>query len=190
MAAASISGNQDGHGAARRGNNESGGGPRRDGAGGRAMRLMLAAMRWAVAAVGLLALVIGAFDAPMRGEPPLGSAFSRTETVVRQVAVEPAGVFNGRPRYEPVVEVTWPPGSEATIRLRGVVREAPPASRAQAESLLAAYQPGATLTVRVADGLPWVNRTDWFALLWTVGAVVLGGLLLVVGLQLARAPRE
>ena len=57
-------------------------------------------------------------------------------------------------------------------------------------SMLAAYAPGTRLPVRVADGLPWVDATDWFALLWTVGAVVLGGLLLMVGLQMVRAPRE
>jgi hypothetical protein len=154
------------------------------------MRLIGSAFRWVVPLVGLLALIMGAFDAPMRGEPPLGSMFSRAETAVRSTGVEPGGFVDGRPRFDPVVNVSWPPGSEATTRLRGVAQGTQPSSRDQAESLLAPYQPGALLSVRVADGLPWVDRTDWFALLWTVGAVLLGGLLLVVGLQLATAPRE
>jgi hypothetical protein len=154
------------------------------------MRLILVPLRWAVLLVGLLALAIGALDAPSRGEPPLGSVFSREETLVRRAVVEPAGVAARGARYEPVVEVVWPPGSEATARLRGLSREGFAGSRAQAEAMLAAYAPGTRLPVRVADGLPWVDATDWFALLWTVGAVVLGGLLLMVGLQMVRAPRE
>ncbi|WP_137178124.1 hypothetical protein [Roseomonas sp. AR75] len=154
------------------------------------MRLIGLAIRWAVPLVGLLALILGAFDAPMRGEPPLGSVFSRAETVVRATGVEPAGVVDGRQRFDAVVDVSWPPGSEATARLRGVVRQDPATSPEQAESLLAPYSPGARVAVRVADGLPWVDRTDWFALLWTVGAVLLGGLLLVVGLQLATANKD
>jgi hypothetical protein len=154
------------------------------------MRMTLAPLRWVVPLVGLVAIVIGALDAPMRGEPPLGSVFSREETVVRRTMVEPAGFADGHPLYEAMVEVVWPPGSEATARLRGLAREAFAGSQAHAEALLLAYAPGSRLSVRVADGLPWVDRTDWFALLWTVGAVLLGGLLLVVGLQLARAPRD
>jgi hypothetical protein len=151
------------------------------------LRLILTLLRLLLPAVGVLGVALGLVDAPRRGDPPLGSIVSRAETVVRESGVEPAARVA---RYEPAVEIAWPPGADATARLRGIEPTGYRGSRSEAEAVAAAFPPGTRVRVRVADGLPWADRTDWFALLFTLGTVLLGGLLTIVGLALNRAMKD
>lgn len=151
------------------------------------MRLILTILRLLLPATGVLGVALGLIDAPRRGEPPLGSIVARADTVVRESSIEPAGRVA---RYDPAIEVAWPPGADATARLRGLEPNGYRGSRSEAEAIAAAFPAGMRVRVRVADGLPWADRTDWFALLFTVGTVLLGGLLAIIGLALNRAMKD
>jgi hypothetical protein len=150
------------------------------------LRLILTILRLLLPATGVLGVALGLIDAPRRGDPPLGSIVLRAETVVRESGIEPG---SRAARYEPAVEIAWPPGTDATARLRGLEPAGYRGSRSEAEAIAAGFPAGARVRVRVADGLPWADRTDWFALLFTLGAVLLGGLLAIIGLALNRAMR-
>ena len=144
--------------------------------------------RWLFPAVGLAFVAIGLLGAPGRGEPPLGSLWGgRVETVVTA-----ARILENDPRFtwpRTEIAVAWPPGGAGEAPVGGLYLSARPGHRAALEAEIAKYPPGTPVTVRVAHGQPWADRTDGFALGWTIGAVLLGGLVAAVGIVLNRALR-
>ncbi len=144
--------------------------------------------RWVFPAVGLAFVALGLGGAPGRGEPPLASLWGgRVETVVTEARiVEDLSRFTW-PRSE--VLVAWPPGSAGQAPVGGLYVSARPNQRAALAAEIARFPPGMPLTVRVAQGQPWADRTDLFALGWTLGAVFLGGLVAAVGIALNRMLR-
>jgi hypothetical protein len=144
--------------------------------------------RWVFPAVGLAFVALGLAGAPARGEPPLASLWGgRVETVVTAARIVEDPARFTWPRSE--VLVAWPPGSASQAPVGGLYVSARPNQRAPLEAEIARFPPGMPLTVRVAQGGPWADRTDLFALAWTVGAVFLGGLVAAVGIVLNRALR-
>lgn len=142
--------------------------------------------RWLFPMAGLGFLAVGLLGAPGRGDPPLASLWGgRAETVVTSGAIIRAG--GTWPRTE--IRVAWPPGSatEAAVGALGV--GARPNRLDLLEAELARFPPGTPIRVRIARGLPHADRTDVFALAWTIGAVLLGGLVAAVGIVLNRALR-
>ena len=144
--------------------------------------------RWLVPAVGLAFVAIGLAGAPGRGEPPLASLWGgRAETVVTS-----ARILDNDPRFtwpRTEVRVAWPPGSTGEAPVGGLYLSARPNHLAVLDAELARFPAGRPITVRVAYGQPWADRTDGFALAWTIGAVLLGGLVAAIGIFLNRALR-
>lgn len=145
-------------------------------------------LRWIFPAVGLFFVAIGLIGAPGRGSPPLASLWGgRVDTVVvaaRIVANDPQQAW---PHTE--IRVAWPPGSRTEAVVGALSVRARGRHRAVLDEEIAGFLPGTPITVRVADGRPYADVTDVFALVWTIGAVVLGSLVAAVGLLLNRALR-
>jgi len=90
----------------------------------------------------------------------------------------------GQRRVEIHIELAWPPGGEGRALLGAADRLPLPA-----EDVIAAYPPGTTLRVRVAQGQPWADVTDTAALGWTIFVALLGAALTALGALLHRALR-
>lgn len=91
------------------------------------------------------------------------------------------------PRTE--IRVAWPPGGSGEAPVGGLYLSARPNHLVVLEAELARFPPGRRIVVRMAGGQPWADRTDGFALAWTIGAVLLGGLVAAIGIVLNRALR-
>lgn len=149
-------------------------------------RFVTFVFRYVFLVVGYGFVLIGIIGAPGRGEPPLASLLHSTEARVVTSEVVEESRSGGRIRHWPRIEVAWP---DATSGLAAEVRALGPSSRPEAEAVVAENRPGTMMRVRVAEGRPWADRTDRFALVWTIGAVLLGGLVGTVGLVINRALR-
>lgn len=144
--------------------------------------------RWLFPAIGLAFVAAGLLGAPGRGEPPLASLWGgRAGTVVTSARIIENDPRHTLPRTE--VRVTWPPGSATEAPVGGLYLSARPRGRAALEAEVARFPAGTPITVRIAEGRPWADRTDVFALIWTLGAVLLGGIVAAIGLVLNRALR-
>lgn len=144
--------------------------------------------RWVLPGFGLGMVAMALLGAPGRGEPPLASLWGgRVETVVTAARIVEDPARFTLPRTE--ITVAWPPGTAGEAPVGGLYVSARPNRRAALETVIARFPPGMPLTVRVAHGRPWADRTDLFALAWTLGAVFLGGLVAAVGIVLNRALR-
>jgi hypothetical protein len=144
--------------------------------------------RWVFPAVGLLFLTIGLIGAPGRGSPPLASLWGgRAEAVVTAARIVEDDPLQNWPYTQ--VSVAWPPGSSRTAVVGALTERARPSQRAVLEPVVARFPAGTRITVRVAGGRPYADVTDVFALLWTIGAVLLGGLVAAIGVVLNRALR-
>jgi hypothetical protein len=144
--------------------------------------------RWVFPAIGLLFLAIGLAGAPGRGSPPLASLWGgRAETVVTAARIVDDDPLQRWPYTE--ISVAWPPGSPQTAMVGALSVRARPAQRDVLEREIARLAPGTPIIVRVAGGRPFADVTDVFALLWTAGAVLLGGLVAAIGIVLNRALR-
>lgn len=142
--------------------------------------------RWIFPMVGLCFLAVGVLGAPGRGDPPLASLWGeRAETVVTSGRIVTAG--GTWPRTE--IRVAWPPGSATEAPVGSLGLHARPNRLDLLEAELARFRPGTPIRVRIARGLPHADRTDAFALAWTIGAVLLGGLVAAVGVVLNRVLR-
>ena len=142
--------------------------------------------RWVFALVGLVFLAIALLGAPERGNPPLASLWGgRADTLVTAaLIIEPERSW---PHTE--IRVAWPPGSGTEMPVGGLSIRARPSQRAGLDAEVARFPAGSPITVRVAGGLPYADRTDLAALIWTLGAVFLGGLVAAVGIFINRALR-
>lgn len=138
--------------------------------------------RWVFIVAGGFFVVVGLLGAPTRGNPPLASLMKRVDTTVADSDVVITGYVGGRPRWSPRIRVRWPPdGSDIAVvgaMNVGVDR----GNRAVSQDLVDRWPAGSRIRVRVAEGLPWSDTIDWFALFWTIGAVVLGAIVFLVGL--------
>jgi hypothetical protein len=144
--------------------------------------------RWVFPLVGLAFLAVGLWGAPDRGNPPLASLWGgRAETVVSAATIIETDGHHTWPRTE--IRVVWPPGGVTDMPVGGLSVRRRPSQRSQLEAALARHPPGSPITVRIAGGLPYDDRTDWFALIWTLGAVFLGGLVAAVGIVANRVLR-
>lgn len=142
--------------------------------------------RWLFPAMGLGLLTIGLWGAPERGDPPLASLLgARVETVVTTALV----VTPERNWPHTEIRVVWPPGSGTDLPVGGLSVRARPADRARLQVVVAQYPAGSPVTVRVAGGRPYADRTDFFALLWTLAAVFIGGLVASIGIFINRMLR-
>lgn len=149
-------------------------------------RFVVFVFRYVFLIVGYGFVLIGIVGAPGRGEPPLASLLQRTEARVVGADVVEGRRAGGRPWSRPRIEVAWPDPASGLV---AEVQAMPEGSRAEAEAVVAQNRPGTMMRVRVAEGRPWADRTDVFALVWTIGAVLLGGLVGTVGLVINRALR-
>lgn len=147
-----------------------------------------AVFRWVLPGFGLAMVAMALLGAPGRGAPPLASLWNaRVETTVARAEIlEADGAFL-YPRTG--VFVAWPPGSGGTAMVGAMSIGQPMTHRRILEMEVERFPPGAPITVRVADGRPWADATDGFALAWTIGMALLGALLAVVGVVLNRALR-
>ena len=146
------------------------------------------AFRWLFPAVGLAFVTIGLVGAPGRGDPPLATLWGgRTETVVTAARIIEGDPRSTWPRTE--IRVAWPPGGMDESPVGGLSVSARPQWRARLDAEIARHPIGARITVRIAHQRPWADRTDIFALAWTVGAVVLGGLVAAAGMLANRVLR-
>ncbi len=144
--------------------------------------------RWVFPLVGLAFLAAGLLGAPQRGDPPLASLWGgRADTVVTVARIVDDPARGYPPRTE--IRVVWPPRSGTEMPVGGLSVSARPRYRETLQAELARFPPGLPIRVRVADGLPYADRTDPFALLWTIGAVFLGGLVAAIGVLLNRTLR-
>ena len=142
--------------------------------------------RWLFPAVGLAVLGLGLAGAPGRGDPPLASLWGgRMEAAVTSGHIVTAD--STWPRTE--IRVTWPPGSTTVAAVGSLSISARPNQRDPLRAELARFPPGSVISVRVAHGMPYADRTDIFALVWTVGAVLLGGLVAAIGIVINRSLR-
>ncbi len=142
--------------------------------------------RWVFIVVGGFFFVVGLLGAPTRGTPPLASLAERAETTVADSEVVLTGYVGGNPRWAPRVRVRWPPGG-ADVALVGAMNVGVDrGNRAISQALVDRWPAGTPIRVRVAEGLPWADTIDWFALIWTIGAVVLGGIVFLVGVLVNR----
>jgi hypothetical protein len=144
--------------------------------------------RWVMPGFGVGMVAMALLGAPGRGAPPLASLWSApVQTVVTQARIiESEGVVL-YPRT--AVFVAWPPGSGQEARVGAMSIGQPMTHRRVLEMEVARFPPGASITVRVAEGRPWADVTDSFALAWTIGMALLGSLLAAVGVFLNRALR-
>ena len=144
--------------------------------------------RWLLPGFGLGMMAIALLGAPGRGTPPLatlwGERVATTVTAAEIVENDPRHTW---PRTE--IRVAWPPGGTTEAPVGALSASARPQQRAALEAELTRFPPGARIMVRTADGQPWVDATDGFALAWTIGAVLLGGLVAAIGIFLNRALR-
>ena len=144
--------------------------------------------RWVFPAVGLLFVAVGALGAPGRGTPPLASLWGgRVETVVTSARIVEDDPRQSWPHTE--IRVAWPPGGtgEAVVGALSIRARGP--NRPALDQEIARFPPGTPITVRVADHKPYADVTDIFALVWTIGALLLGSLVAGIGFVLNRALR-
>lgn len=144
--------------------------------------------RWLLPGFGLAMVAMALVGAPGRGEPPLASLWhARLDSVVtRAEIIEADGPF---PYPRTAIFVAWPPGSGGEAAVGGMSIGQPMTHRRILEMEIARFPPGTPITLRVAGGRPWADRTDRFALAWTIGMAMLGALLAAIGVFLNRALR-
>lgn len=144
--------------------------------------------RWLLPAFGLGMVAVALLRAPGRGAPPLASLWNAPvqTTITRAAVIEPHGVF---PYARTAIFVAWPPGSGAEAMVGGLSIGEQRVHRRVLEMEVARFPPGMPVTVRVAQGLPWADVTDGFALAWTIGMTLLGALLAAVGAFVNRVLR-
>lgn len=144
------------------------------------------AFRWVFIVAGGFFFVVGLVGAPTRGTPPLASLSERVDTTVVDSEVVITGYVGGNPRWAPRVRVRWPPGGEDIAVVGALNAGIDRGDRAVSQTLVERWPAGSPIRVRVAQGLPWADTIDWFALIWTIGAVVLGAIVLLVGVLVNR----
>lgn len=144
--------------------------------------------RWLLPGFGLGMLAVALLGAPGRGTPPLATLWG--ERVATTVTA--AEIVENDPRHSwrrTEIRVAWPPGGTAEAPVGALSASARAHQRAALETELARFPPGARIMVRTADGQPWADATDGFALAWTIGMALAGAMLAAVGLFLNRALR-
>lgn len=100
------------------------------------------------------------------GTPPTWMQFGpRDETRVLASSIESYRIGNGTTRHEPVVEVVWPPGTESSVRLGGLVPDFFAYGSASATAIAGGFSIGDTIPVRVFEGEPYADRIGWFGLI-------------------------
>jgi len=116
--------------------------------------------KWAVlllAVLGLL-LVLAAFVAWTSGNPSPASLFAGRDTAeVIEIRVI-SGRQNGAMRHVPVVRVQW---AEHVGELQGLARAFDDYRLSTAEAALRDFSVGQVIAVRIIDGTPYADRTDW-----------------------------
>jgi hypothetical protein len=126
-----------------------------------------------LAVLGLL-LVHAAFAAWTTGDPSPASLFAGRDTAeVVEVRVI-SGRQNGAMRHVPVVRVRW---VEHVVELQGLTGAFDDYRLSTAEAALRDFSVGQVIAVRIIDGAPFVDRTDWRRL---VPAIWLSGFALVL----------
>jgi hypothetical protein len=135
-----------------------------------------------------LGLVVGqmAMAAWTTGSPPLAAIFAeRAEVKVLEAEIV-SGRQNGAMRHLPHVLVEWNGTPTELPDLKGSFygyREE------DAERAIAGFTPGDTATVRVVNGMPYTNRTNWFGLSANTVLALIAAIKLTLGtaiLLLAR----
>lgn len=122
------------------------------------------------------------------GNPPTYTVFSpRVETVVVRSGVESYRIGNGTTRHDPVVEVSWPPGSGVAVALQGLIPEFFRHRAKQAEAIAAGYVAGETVRVKVHEGAPFADQLRWFGLVHAVFSSLFSLVLLGLALVFWRA---
>jgi hypothetical protein len=125
-------------------------------------------MRWLAGLAGRLKILcIGlfclqaAYFAWTTGDPPPASFFG-PRAIARVVEAKViSGRQNGSLRHTPFISLVW--SSEPT-ELRGLQGSFYSYRLESAEAAIRSYRAGDAITVRVVDGLPYVDRNDWFRL--------------------------
>lgn len=126
------------------------------------------------------------------GDPPAWVQFAprRTATVLSSEA-RTVPVGNGTTRREAFIILAWPGADGGTARLGGIRDSLFPASGTDADAAVAAHGPGATVTVKVHAGRPYVDSADGFALAHAIFLTLFAILSLAAGLYiLVRSSRS
>ena len=116
----------------------------------------------------LIALVVAfmAWGSWNFGTPPTWTQFAeRAEAEVVSSEVISRRIGNGTIRHIPTVVVRWPAGSVGTVELGDVVPGFFSYGAFQATEIVDDYAPGARISVRLYEGLPYADRFDWFKML-------------------------
>lgn len=148
--------------------------------------LTIFAFRWVFVVVGGFFVVAGVLGAPERGRPPLASIFDRQVLSVVTAEVGPAEFVGGNARWRPRVKVRWPDDPDGARAVEGIETLVDRGDRLAARAFVLDHAPGTEMRVRIAEDRPWVDRTDVFALVWTILAVVLGAIVFLIGLVINR----
>lgn len=99
------------------------------------------------------------------GTPPTWMQFGpRAEARVLASKVDSYRIGNGTTRHEPVVEVSWPPGTDSAVMLGGMKPEFFAYGLTEATAIARSFRIGDTIPVRVFEGEPFADRISWFGL--------------------------